>query len=243
MNLEILSNTVLPGRENKTNEFEMKLLHPINALNKPVFLEVLEVSYPATTKNIGKDESGDFGKNQLYFQSDTINVPEGFYNLENLINFLNNVLEEYGIFISKDNNSKIKISLDLYVEYWLNQKSSSTGKQYDGEILNKFHLSSKSCKNLQKNFKINLTLTWSKKLAFILGFKENVVHFVQEIDNDPINSTVQTIFSDYSPDVSDGLNKFYIYCNELERVLVGDTSSELLAIVPINWEKQGKKKR
>ena len=175
MNLEILSNTVLPGRENKTNEFEMKLLHPINALNKPVFLEVLEVSYPATTKIIGKDdtwfvlqiwyenfkkdESGNFGQNQLYFQSDTINVPEGFYNLENLINFLNNVLEEYGIFISKDNNSKIKISLDLYVEYWLNQKSSSTGKQHDGENLNKFHLSSKSCKNLQKNFKINLTLT------------------------------------------------------------------------------------
>ena len=56
MNLEILSNTVLEGRENKTNHFEMKLLHPINALNKPVFLEVLEVSYPATTKNIGKSD-------------------------------------------------------------------------------------------------------------------------------------------------------------------------------------------
>ena len=39
--------------------------------------------------------------------------------------------------------------------------------------------------------------------------------------------------------MSDGLNKFYIYCDKLERVLVGDTSSELLAIVPINWAKQG----
>ena len=56
MNLEILSNTVLEGRENKTNIFEMKLLQPINTLNKPVFLEVLEVSYPATTKNVGKDD-------------------------------------------------------------------------------------------------------------------------------------------------------------------------------------------
>ena len=35
------------------------------------------------------------------------------------------------------------------------------------------------------------------------------------------------------------LNKFYIYCEELERVLVGDTSAELLAIIPINWGKQG----
>ena len=56
MNLEILSNTVLEGRVNKTNDFEMKLLYPIDALNKPVFLEVLEVSYQATTKNIGVDD-------------------------------------------------------------------------------------------------------------------------------------------------------------------------------------------
>ena len=256
MNLQILSNTVLTGRENKTNNFEMKLLHSINALNNPVFLEVLEVSYPATTKNIGKDdtwfvlqiwfddfkknESGVFEKNQLHFKSDTINVPEGFYTLKNLINFLNNSLEEYGIYVSKENNSKIKISSDLYVEYWLNQKSNSTGKQHDGENLNNFHLSSKSSENLQKKFKINMVITLSQKLGFILGFKQNVIHFIQEIDNTPINSTVQSIFSDYSPDVSDGLNKFYIYCEELERVLVGDTSSELLAVVPINWEKQGK---
>ena len=113
------------------------------------------------------------------------------------------------------------------------------GKQHDGEELNKFHLSSKSCENLQKKFKIDLILTLSEKLVFILGFKKNVLHFEQKIDSDPIISTAQTIFSDYSPDVSDGLNKFYIYCEELERVLVGDTSSELLAIVPINWSKQG----
>ena len=79
-------------------------------------------------------------------------MPEGFYNLEKLINFLNNMLVEYGIYISKDNNSKIKISTDLYIEYWLNQHSRTTGKQHDGENLNKFHLSSKSCENLQKKF-------------------------------------------------------------------------------------------
>ena len=78
-----------------------------------------------------KNETDNFEQNQLHFQSDTITVPEGFYNLEKLINFLNNMLEEYGIYISKDNNSKIKISTDLYIEYWLNQHSSTTGKQHD----------------------------------------------------------------------------------------------------------------
>ena len=70
----------------------------------------------------------------------------------------------------------------MYIEYWLNQKSSTTGKTHDGDILNKFHLSSKSCENLQKNFKIDLTLDLSKKLAFILGFKLETLHFQQSVD-------------------------------------------------------------
>ena len=76
-------------------------------------------------------------------------------------------------------------------------------------------------------------------MAFILGFKLQVLHFQQKVDGEQVISTAQSILSDYLPDVSDGLNKFYIYCEELERILVGDTSSELLAIVPIDWEKQG----
>ena len=62
----------------------------------------------------------------------------------------------------------------------------------------------------------------------------------QVVDGKPLNSTAQVILSDFLPDVSDGLNKFYIYCEELERVLIGDTSAELLSIVPIDWSKQGK---
>ena len=52
MNLQILSNTIMEGRVNKTNEFEMKLLYPIDAINNPAFIEVLEVSYPATIMEI-----------------------------------------------------------------------------------------------------------------------------------------------------------------------------------------------
>ena len=168
MNLQILSNTVLEGRENKTNEFEMKLLHPIDGLNDPAFIEVLEVSYPSTTKNVGekdcwfslqifyenfkKDDSDVYHQNKLHFLSKDFIVPEGIYDLKKLINFLNNMLEEYDIFISKDNNGKIRISVNMYIEYWLNQKSSNTGKGHDSIDLNKFHLSSKSCENLQKKF-------------------------------------------------------------------------------------------
>ena len=102
-----------------------------------------------------------------------------------------------------------------------------------------FHLSSKSCENLKKNFLISLVPKLSPKLAFMLGFKLEDLHLEQTKDEETVISTARSILSDYLPDVSDGLNKFYIYCDELERVLVGDTSAELLAIVPIDWSKQG----
>ena len=241
MSLQILSNTIMEGRVNRTNEFEMKLLYPIDALNNPVFIEVLEVSYPASTKNVGENDCWfilqifyeDFKKNtdqtyekcKLQFLSKDFIIPEGIYSLKKLINFLNNMLEEYDIFFLKDNDGKIRVSVNMYIEYW--KKS------------NKFELSSKSCENLKKKTKISLLLKLSKKLAFMLGFKLEDLHFEQENNNETINTTAQTILSDYLPDVSDGLNKFYIYCDELERVLVGDTSAELLAIIPIDWVKQG----
>ena len=73
----------------------------------------------------------------------------------------------------------------------------------------------------------------------MLGFKLEDLHFEQVNDDNTLITTAQSVLSDYLPDVSDGLNKFYIYCDELERVLVGNTSAELLAIIPIDWSKQG----
>ena len=159
MNLQILSNTVMEGRTNKTNEFEMKLLHPIDALNNPAFIEVLEVSYPSTTKNVGEKDcwfilqifyenfkkagNGVYETCKLQFLSKDFKIPEGIYDLEKLINFLNNMLEEYDIFISKDNDGKIRISVNMYIEYWL-KCNPNTGY---GQNTNIFHLSSKSCEN------------------------------------------------------------------------------------------------
>ena len=54
MNLQIVSNTILEGRANKTNGFEMKLIQPIDALNNAAFIEVLEICYPSTTTNVGE---------------------------------------------------------------------------------------------------------------------------------------------------------------------------------------------
>ena len=39
MNLHIVSNTILEGRTNKTNDFEMKLIQTIDALNNAALLK------------------------------------------------------------------------------------------------------------------------------------------------------------------------------------------------------------
>ena len=122
----------------------------------------------------------------------------------------------------------------MYIEYWLNQKSSNPRKSQNGDDLNKFHLSSSSSKNLEKKFKINLMIKLSPKFSFMLVFKIHDLHFQQVADGKSLNSTAQVILSDFLPDVSDGFNKYFIYCEELERVLIGDTSAELLSIVPID---------
>ena len=146
----------------------MKLIQPIDALNNAAFIEVLEICYPSTTINVGEQDcwfilqifyknfkkTADgvtYDKNQLHFLSEQFNIPEGIHDLKKLIKLLNNVLGEYDIFISND-NGKIRISVNMYIEYWLNQKSSNTGKSHDGSDLNKFHLPSSSCNNLKKNF-------------------------------------------------------------------------------------------
>ena len=67
------------------------------------------------------------------------------------------------------------------------------------------------------------------------GFKLEDLHFEQTNGDETLITTAQSVLSDYLP----GLNKIYIYCDELERVLVGDTLAELLAIIPIDWSKQG----
>ena len=109
----------------------MKLMQPIDGLNNSAFVEVLEVCFPSTTKNVGKKDcwfilqvfyenfkkkpdGTTYDENQTHFLSEEFTVPEVIYDLKKLIKFLNNMLGEYDIFISND-NGKIRISVDMYI--------------------------------------------------------------------------------------------------------------------------------
>lgn len=281
MNLQIVSNTVAVVNKNQCNKFEMKLARPINALQNNVFLEVLNVCYPATTKNVlantcfmdieinvenfkrtlgakmavqalvnrgtTVDDIAGPGTRQyttceVNIKTKRVNIPAGIYNLQRLIEYVNNAYVAYNMYFSVSKSGKVVISSNLNIEYWLLQASATYAGTHghDGIILNSYHESSKAFtnytvrkNNVTKQFPVRVTIKLSEKLAFMFGFNNPIIELDLK-DNDDFFVT-----GNYLPDVSDGLNKIFIYCEELERSLVGDSSSELLTTVPLQWDAQG----
>ena len=251
----------------------MKLMHPIDALNNKAYIEVMNVCYPSTTKNvtgtscyidlsmqfngflkvIGKDGTpfddatikgyNDAGVPLTYTKQNSnvkvhtkrVDIPEGIYSLKRLTQYINTAYNEYDVFFSQEKNGKIKINVNLNVEYWLQQKTASytlagVETAHDGGTCHEFR---KTTAQLTHVAFYDVTITMSEKLAFMLGFSDTHHTFTD------VNTSETSKFAEFLPDVSDGLNKIFIYCPELERVLVGDTSSELLCTIPIQWSGQG----
>ena len=50
---------------------------------------------------------------------------------------------------------------------------------------------------------------------------------------------MKTIYGKWLPDMSNGLDKMFIYCDQIQTSIVGDSKSQLLAIVPIKMEGKG----
>ncbi len=63
-------------------------------------------------------------------------------------------------------------------------------------------------------------------LMYVLGFGGNSQPFTDE----------RTI-AEYPPDMSAGLSAFYVYCDIVDPQIVGDTTAQLLRVVPLNTHK------
>lgn len=295
MNLQIVSNSINVINNNQTNNFEMSLMHPIDALNNKAYIEVLNVCYPSTTKNVVGNScyidlslefrnffkvigsggvealtssirilagssiadwtSDDLPHTQLpsriNVKTQRIIIPDGIYNLERLIEYINNAYDEYDVFFSIEKNGKIKLNVNLDVEYWLLQTdatytvvthSLSSDLAHDGSKIHVF----RQVELDKPDYKYVVNIDMSEKLSYMFGFKNNHYEFDSTTSGTVDGKWLRekgmyaSRFADYLPDVSDGLNKIFVYCTELERVLVGDTSAELLCTIPIQWSGQGR---
>ena len=80
-----------------------------------------------------------------------------------------------------------------------------------------------------------LEITFSDSLKYMLGFDDDKITFQSE--NEWVQENIepaQSVRAKYLPDIENGVSALYIYCNELESSIVGDSNSELLSIIPLS---------
>lgn len=175
------------GGANAINNFNMKVIEPIDAENHPKYITVLSVSYPLTTKNIVEDKcsfqvrmvftrfrnsskAGAGRTHTLNFTTDNIIIPDGLYDIHNIIDFMNNRLEEYNITLEILKNKKISIHMGYGVEYWIIQyrdaPHATVPSSINGGKLGYLQLGNPNDPT-KGGMKIDIIL--SDKLKFILG--------------------------------------------------------------------------
>ena len=72
----------------------------------------------------------------------------------------------------------------------------------------------------------------------MLGF-DNKITFQSQ--NEWVKENIepaQSVRDTYLPDIENGVSNLYIYCNELESNIVGDSNSELLCIIPLSNQQE-----
>jgi hypothetical protein len=116
MNILISSNTENKvGGKNFNNDFVVSLPEIIDCENSAKSIRVLNVAYPKTIENVGEKKCGiklDFifdveedddevnNRAEAKFTTDWLFLPPGQYSLENMVNTLNMLTNEYDFFFS-----------------------------------------------------------------------------------------------------------------------------------------------
>ena len=86
---------------------------------------------------------------------------------------------------------------------------------------------------------VKLEITFSDSLKYMLGFDDDKITFQSE--NEWVQENIepaQSVRAKYLPDIENGVSNLYIYCNELESSIVGDSNSELLCIIPLSNQQE-----
>ncbi|CAB3978332.1 Hypothetical predicted protein [Paramuricea clavata] len=240
----------------------------LDAENKELYMRVLNFSYPLTIENVQNEDCGvqlfmrfptqsDSGI-EINFKTDMMYVPEGSYTLQRLIDTLNTFVSEYDVNFTILNNSRVGVTYSIEREYW---HSDETVKR----VLTKpphqiFNVFSQNTDNGDE-FQMNLT----ESLAYMLGMREIKVHpdviekksqlarsrsvfpsnmnadfyYMNKTNDSGANKFACSFMGKALPDISNGVDKMFVYCEQLEMSIVGDTYAPLLTIVPLNSNDRG----
>ncbi|CAB3982219.1 Hypothetical predicted protein [Paramuricea clavata] len=259
MNVQIVSNARNDvGGTNYTNEFVMPLPTLLDAENKELFMKVLNFSYPLTIENVQNKQCGvqltsDSGI-EIKFKTDMF-LPPGAYTLEKLLDTLNTFVSEYDVNFTVLNNGRIGVTYNIEREYWHSDiHIQRLGTKPPHQV---YQIFSQNTDNGDE-FEIKFT----ESLEYMLGVRKLIVHpdvaetklkwesgsfffpnhlqpphdwyrFMNKTNDSGNNNFACSFMGQALPDISNGIDKMFVYCDQLEMSIVGDTYAPLLAIVPL----------
>jgi hypothetical protein len=238
----------------------MPLPEEIDAENDRKSIRILNVTYPQTIENVHEEECGIRIKYNLSrvirglpaslkYQTPLMFLPAGHYSLNKMLRYLNELVDEYDMAFVIQEGGRIGVKfngLPVLIE------QNMAGD--DGVTWNTDFVGAKKKYGGSDLFSFDMT----PALEYMLGLKEIVLHpYIQKwkighslahLDWLPFiiatysNDTKQehsTFYGQLMPDMSNGVKKMYIYCDEVEQSVVGDVKARLLVSIPIRVEDQG----
>ena len=269
MNVKILSNTPnAEGNTNYNNKFAMSLPEQIDAENGLKVIRVLNVTYPLTIDNVAPKSCGirlkymwsAFRAKQRIFNPPTevirfetawLFVPAGYYTLPKLLEVLNAYLNEYGVYFIALPSKRIGVTLNVSGltfthRYTSGDRVTSITYENDGD---------------EKSVEFEMT----KDLKYMLGLEEWVLHpkVNYEVDfrgwekytplfqiistvylemnsyRKPYNPALGTFYGKHLPDMTNGLTRMFIYCDEVVDSVIGNTHGKILVMLQIETDDMG----
>ncbi|CAB4013521.1 Hypothetical predicted protein [Paramuricea clavata] len=198
---------------------------------------------------------------EVKFKTDMMYLPSGYYTLEKLISTLNAYVSEYDVRFTILNSGRIGVTYSIEREYWYSdvhiKKATSDAPV---QVFQTF------TQNTDEGNEFEMVFT--ETLEYMLGLRKIIVHpsvektkedfnagafffdnaikpphewyhFMNKANKKGDNNFACSFMAEALPDISNGVDKMFIYCDQVEMSIVGDTYASLLAIVPLKGEDRG----
>ncbi|CAB3976755.1 Hypothetical predicted protein [Paramuricea clavata] len=199
---------------------------------------------------------------EINFKTDMMYLPPGSYTLQKLLDTLNTFVAEYDVNFTILNNARVGVTYNIEREYWhsdVTVKRISTKPPH--QIFNVFSQNTDEGDEFQMVFtesleymlglreiKVHPDVVRTKEVRWGTAFyfpqhmrllNKNWYHFMNKTNAGGENKFACSFMGKALPDISNGIDKMFVYCEQLEMSVVGDTYAPLLAIIPLNGSDRG----
>ena len=257
------------GNTNYNNKFAMSLPEQIDAENGQKVIRVLNVTYPLTIDNVTPQSCGIRLKYLFYgfrgkirnpfndptewveFDTEWLFVPAGYYTLSKLLEVLNAYTNEYGVYFIALPSKRIGVTLNVSgLTFTYRYVSTNPVKSITYELI----ANAKSIEfEMTKDLKYMLGLEdWilhpkvKEEIAF-RGWEKytplfqitKTVYLEMNAYDKPYNPALGTFYGKHLPDMTNGLTRMFIYCDEVVDSIIGNTHGKILVVLQIETDAMG----